>query len=134
MKRLVQRVFDINPSIMSDSVRLQSFFTKMSEDNWEYCGQVGIFYVFKRWEEEPNVVNGGSSSFRQQPQQSSPYFGQYNPPSYQPQSYQPPYQSPYGGYGSYNRYNPQNFGVRVDESDKYDRYTDDNPFNQSPHE
>lgn len=121
MKKLVQKVFDINPALMSDSVRLQNFLNKMSDDNWEYCGQLGIFYIFKRWEEEPDVVKGGSSSFRNQ-SNDTPYFGGYspNPPSYgfpnqqyQHQQYRPQYRES-------QVYDPTKFGTLVEGSDKND--------------
>lgn len=118
MKKLVQKVFDINPSLMSSPERLQKYFDRKSSEGWEYCGQIGIFHLFKRWEEIPNVVEGGSSNV----------YGQgYNP--YRPQTYQPSYQPTYSPYNpnqgfNNNPYNPSRFGVRVDE--------DDNKYNGNP--
>lgn len=91
MKKLVQKIFDINPMDMSDAHRLQEFIDKKSKENWEYCGQIGLFYVFKRWEEEPSVVNGGSSSFRQSPPQYQGTYGQYNPGGMYGREYNPGY-------------------------------------------
>lgn len=121
MRRLVQKVVDINPAISADKRRLQEYFDKKSSDGWEMCGQIGIYYVFKRWEEVPNVVEGGNgySSYN-----SYQTFGQ---PTYRPYQPQTPYFNPNGGtsYGtSYNSYNPSSFGVRVNETKK-DIFDDD---------
>ena len=103
---------------MSSPERLQKYFDRKSSEGWEYCGQIGIFHLFKRWEEIPNVVEGGSSNV----------YGQgYNP--YRPQTYQPSYQPTYSPYNpnqgfNNNPYNPSRFGVRVDE--------DDNKYNGNP--
>lgn len=131
MRKLVQRLFDINPYVISDSSRVQEFLDKMSRDNWEYCGQIGLYYVFKRWEEEPNVISGGSGSFYQ-PQPNPPSYGngygqsQYNHPTFQPQQYNP-YSSNSNSNPAYNggRYNPSQFGVRVNEGCE-----SENPFNK----
>lgn len=124
MKRLVQRVEDIGIGIQSFPDKLQKYLDEKSKDGWEYCGQLGMFYVFKRWEEEPRVVQGGGN-----PIYGSSYNNNYSNPSYRPYPYNPspsfqPYQpQPQQSYG----YNPSNFGVRVDPADDNKIYSQ-NPF------
>lgn len=118
MRRLVQKVFDINPGATSNPDRLQRYLDKKSSEGWEYCGQIGLFYVFKRWEEIPNVVDGGNNYGQ------APYFGgsQYRPP----QSFQP--YNPYSPNNYTPQYKPQQWGVKVNESDD-DKYNS-NPFDE----
>lgn len=122
MRKLVQKVVDINPSIESIPSRLQEFLDNMSRDGWEYCGQIGMSCVFKRWEEEPVVCqdrrNYGSTPYT--PYNNSNYQGGYRPytPNFQP--YQNHNPQPYP-------YNPSNFGTRVDPGEDNKIYST-NPF------
>lgn len=105
MRRLVHQVVDINPSISSFRDKLQEFFDMKSKDGWEYCGQVGLFHVFKRWENAPEVIEGtpyNGNGYGYQPYGG--YGGQYRP-TYQPQPY-------------FNNAPYQSWGTRVNESNK----------------
>lgn len=127
MKKLVQKVIDINPSIESIPSKLQEFLNHMSADGWEYCGQIGMSYVFKRWEEEPVVVQGGNN-YGNGNNNYSPYNGNnYRPynPYYNPNPSFHPYTSPQPS----QAFNPSNFGTRVDPADD-NRIYNKNPFDE----
>lgn len=128
MKKLVQKVVDINPSYTTSPEILQKYLDKKSSEGWEFCGQIGLFYVFKRWEEVANVVdnsngnvwNGGS--YGGSTNNYGSYYSQFRPQVYQPYNPNPQpqtYQQP--------QYNPGQFGVRV-KPDEDDAVYPGNPF------
>lgn len=70
MRKLVQKLVDIDPVILSNPEGLQRRLDEMSSKGWEYSGQIGLYYVFKRWEEETKVY---------EPTYKPPYTPPYTP-------------------------------------------------------
>lgn len=123
MKKLVQRVVEINPVIESIPEKLQKFLDDKSKDGWEYSGQIGMFYVFKRWEEETQVVQneGGYGGYNPGYQTYNPNQGYRPYPNFQQFNPQPTPQT---------YFNPNNFGVRVEPENNNKKICGSNPFDE----
>lgn len=104
MRKLVQKVVEIDTSYSYDKDVLQKKLDELSKDGWELCGQIGIFHIVKRWEEETRVYQGGYC----QPQDygsNRPYTPPYNPGYMNNNGYGYGYNNYRYGYGYNNGYN-----------------------------
>lgn len=110
MRKLVQKLVELEPYLSNNKELLQAKLDELSKDGWELCGQVGLFHIFKRWEEEVKVYQNGYDS---QPNYQPGYYGNnynsgfngYGYGNYN--NYRPPFQQQY-----YNNYNNNNYGYR----------------------
>lgn len=105
MRKLVQKVVELDTLYSSDKTLLQSKLDELSKDGWELCGQVGIFHVVKRYEEETKVYQGG---YFQPNQPNNPFNNQ-----------QPPYYGYNGGNGSGYGYGYNNYGYNYNYNNSY---------------
>lgn len=110
MKRLVQKLVDLNPAITSNASKLQELLDSESSNGWEFSGQIGLFYVFKRWENVPDVVEGGNPN-----SPYNPYSSGINRYGYGSGGGSYPYQSP--SYYPHPTYNPSSWGNRVNSNE-----------------
>lgn len=127
MKKLVQKVVDIDPRFSTNPESLQAYLDKKSSEGWEFCGQIGLFYVFKRWEEVANVVDNSNGNVWNGNTMGGAYTGNYGYNPYRPQVYQPYNPNPQP-YSTTPQYNPSNFGVRVKPDE--DKIYPGNPFDE----